>query len=384
VDPGAGGALVISTEVSDRVRVSAARGDRLRITGAGSWLDAGRPVNGTKPLDLSTLSGIVEYVPGDLTLTARAGTPLADIERITNAERQFLALDPFGGGTIGATVATASAGPLAHTFGTPRDAVLGVEAVTGDGELVRGGGRVVKNVAGFDLTRLLTGAWGTLGVITEVSVRLRALPEADETVALSVRDDSEAALRALLARVQGVQAAPWALELLSPALAARLGVAGHPALVARLAGNGDSVRAQRAAFAALGSVLDLPTDVWARLRGCESAGSAVVRLSARRSRVSELWRLARDASADWSGAFAHATVSRGVVRCILPAADAARTRAFLAALRPSGCTIIAERLPAPCWRDAVPAAANDPLSRRARDGFDPKRILNPGILGEES
>jgi glycolate oxidase FAD binding subunit len=384
MDPGAGGAHVIATEISDRVRVAAARGERLRITGAGSWQDAGRPVSGTKALDLGALTGIIEYVPGDLTLTARAGTPLAEIARITRAERQFLALDPFGTGTLGATVATASSGPLAHAFGTPRDAVLGLEAVTGDGALVRGGGRVVKNVAGFDLTRLFTGAWGTLGVITEVSVRLRALPEADETVALAVRDDAESALRALLARVQSAKAAPWALELLSPALAARLGIAAHGALVARLAGNSESVRAQRTVFAALGSVMELPDDVWERLRGCEPAGAAVVRISARRSRVSELWRLARDASADWSGAFAHSTVGRGVVRCILPEPDAARTRAFLAALRPGGGTIIAERLPAACWRDAVPAAANDPLSRRARDGFDPKRILNPGILGEES
>ena len=136
-------------------------------------------------------------MPGDLTLTARAGTTLAEIERATAAERQLLALDPYGTarGTIGATIATASAGPLAHAFGTPRDLVLGLEFVTGDGAVIRAGGRVVKNVAGFDLTRLLTGAWGTLGVITEVSVRLRALPEMEESVALAVRDDGDRGLR---------------------------------------------------------------------------------------------------------------------------------------------------------------------------------------------
>src|SRR5439155_9619738 len=102
--------------------------------------------------------GIVEYVPGDLTLTARAGTTLAEIRDATAAEQQWLALDPHGSddGTIGATVATASAGPLATAFGTPRDLVLGVEFLTGGGALARGGGRVVKNVAGFDLVRLLT------------------------------------------------------------------------------------------------------------------------------------------------------------------------------------------------------------------------------------
>jgi glycolate oxidase FAD binding subunit len=108
----------------------------------------------------------VSYNPGT-SPTARAA-PRWRAGPPTPAERQWLALDAFGSpeGTLGATVATASAGPLAHAFGTPRDNVLGLEFVTGEGEVVRGGGRVVKNVAGFDLVRLLTGAWGTLGAIT--------------------------------------------------------------------------------------------------------------------------------------------------------------------------------------------------------------------------
>ncbi len=382
MDGDAGGARVTTAEIAERVRAAHASRSPLRIVGAGTWIGAGRPVSGATPLDVGSLTGIVEYVPGDLTLTARAGTSLAEIARVTGAERQFLALDPFGDahGTIGATIATASAGPLAHAFGTPRDMVLGLEAVTGDGAMIRAGGRVVKNVAGFDLTRLLTGAWGTLGVITEVSVRLRAIPEADETVVLAVRDDSAAAIETLLAKIGAAAVAPWAMELLSPALAARLGAAAHTALLMRLGGNGESVRAQRAALAAIGSIVSPSPGVWESLRAVEPADAAVVRLSSRRSQVGALWRAARDATAEWPGAFAHASVGRGIVRAVLPAADARRAQAFLQRISAAQCTVVAERLPEAAW-NGVPSAVSDPLSRRAREAFDPAGILNAGILG---
>src|SRR5215207_1849086 len=172
----------------DRVLDAVQRGTPLRLAGRGTWLDAGRPVHATDTLSTRELSGITEYVPGDLTLTARAGTTLAEIRETTKANGQWLALDPPGSdeGTLGATIATGSAGALRTFFGAPRDLALGVEFVTGAAVVARGGGRVVKNVAGFDLTRLLTGSWGTLGVITEVTVRLHARPEADESMAVSV------------------------------------------------------------------------------------------------------------------------------------------------------------------------------------------------------
>ncbi|HWH52295.1 MAG TPA: FAD-binding protein, partial [Gemmatimonadaceae bacterium] len=163
-------AVAVAPTEAIRERVLDARSRRapLRIAGRGLWLDAGRPVHATDTLSTRELAGITQYVPGDLTITARAGTTLDEIRQATAAHGQWLALDPFGSddGTIGATLATASAGPLSTFFGGPRDLALGVEFVTGDGVLARGGGRVVKNVAGFDLTRLMTGSWGTLAVIT--------------------------------------------------------------------------------------------------------------------------------------------------------------------------------------------------------------------------
>src|SRR6185437_4881427 len=166
--------------------------------------------------------------------------------------------------TIGATIATASAGPLAHAFGTPRDAALGLEVVTGDGSIVRTGGRVVKNVAGFDLTRLFTGSWGTLGVITEVTVRLRARPDVDETWVVALADDDAigGACRAAL----GAAAAPIALALVDAPLAAALGLGKSPVMLVRLAGAAAAMRAQRDALRALGAAAVGPPDVWQRLR----------------------------------------------------------------------------------------------------------------------
>src|SRR5689334_10133501 len=198
--------------VRDVVRSAIDRGTRLRVVGRGTWLDAGRPVGNAKAVALDGLTGIVDYTPGDLTLTARAGTPLAEIARATAEHGQWLALAPWGGdaGSLGATAATATAGPMSGALGTPRDIVIGIEAVTGSGQVVRGGGRVVKNVAGFDLTRLMVGAWGTLGILTEVSVRLRGLPEQEATLALPL-PNAPAALADVVARLRSAPIAPLAI-----------------------------------------------------------------------------------------------------------------------------------------------------------------------------
>lgn len=366
-----------TARVQDRVRAQGTDGAPLRIAGTGNWLDAGRPVRGAATLSLAGDDAIVEYVPGDLTLTARAGATLAGISRATDAEGQWLALDPFGAstGTLGATVATGSAGPLAHAFGTPRDAVLGLEVVTGAGEIVRAGGRVVKNVAGFDLTRLFTGAWGTLAVITEVTVRLRARPERDETIALALPADD--AMDAWLAKLRNLPFSPLALEMVNGPLARTLGAGDRALLLARLGGNDDSVRAQRQSIAALGDAAPAPSTIWRALAEIEPAGATVARVSAPPSRLHALWsRLAGD-----DGMLVHATVGRGIVRTIRPSSAAAATAPLLERIARCEGTHIFERLPADSW-SAVPSRVNDPLSRAVRDAFDPGRILNRGILGE--
>jgi glycolate oxidase FAD binding subunit len=375
------GDAMTSHDVRDAVRDAGAAHASVRIAGRGTWLGAGRPVQAERTLSLSSLTGVVQYEPGDFTLTARAGTTLADLANATLPHRQFLALDPFGdtNGTLGATVATAASGPMAHAFGAPRDNVIGLEVVTGDGAVVRCGGRVVKNVAGFDLTRLFTGSWGTLGVITEVSVRLRALPAVEETCALTV-DERPEAVAMLVAALRVASLAPFALELVSPELASRLSLGSTPTLLVRLGGNAASVRAQREVLGQLGDARDVDTAVWPALRSAEPAEAIVARLSAPPSRVAEVWNIARSATKGVDGALMSAALGRGVVRCVVPpdARDAARRIAQSAPV-----SVIFERLPADLWTELAPPAANDRLSRSVKERFDPSRVLNPGVLGED-
>jgi glycolate oxidase FAD binding subunit len=371
-----------AADIRDRIRDASARGTPLRIVGAGTWLDAGRPVRGIESLFTRGLAGIVDYVPGDLTLTARAGTSLAEIREAAGKHNQWLALDPHGsdGGTLGATIATASAGPLATTFGTPRDLVLGIEFVTGTGNIARAGGRVVKNVAGFDLTRLMTGAWGTLGVITEATVRLHACPQVDETLAIAIDGDAESVSRTrqLLRRLPFT---PYACEVLTAAVADQA-VGRRAALVLfRLAGNLESVAAQRTALLELGQPFDVSPDAWNVLRGAEPSGAIVFRLSARPSEMGTTWAEAMSIVGGIDGAFAHATPARGVVRCVVPKSDenVARLETQLASTRSKR---IGERMPEQLWSTAFPGRAATGIAARIKAAFDARDVLNPGILGD--
>ena len=396
--PGEAWAPTTVAAVQDAVREAGATRTPVRIVGRGSWLDAGWPVPGdARVVRIDALRGITQYTPGDLTLTARAGTPLSDIADATAAEGQWLPLDPFGaadhGGTIGATFASASAGPLAHALGLPRDIALGMEVVTGDGEIVRTGGRVVKNVAGYDLTRLMTGAWGTLGIITEISVRLRARPEVDRTVAL-VRPGVVEMAADVSADLRSTPASPLASELVNPALAARLGVAATETsvLLLRLGGNAERVASEHAAIGGLGDSAVIGPDTWRDLRRCEPApgDAAVLRWSQLPTLVSATWRHVVRWCAGFPDALIHASLTRGVVRAILPQPDAtALARMLRADGHPSGAYAftgarIAERLPPRLWYAEHSAVAADRLSRRVRAAFDPWHILNPGVLGEST
>ena len=367
--------------VHDTIRDAASRGLGLRIAGRGTWLDAGRPVRADGMLSTRELAGIVDYVPGDLTITARAGTSLAEIRDATAAHNQWLALDPLGSdeGTIGATIATASAGPLATYFGTPRDLVLGVEFVTGDGTVARGGGRVVKNVAGFDLTRLLTGSWGTLGVITEATLRLHARPEAELSIAVPIRGEADdlARIREALRRFPFT---PYACEVINAPLASAVGAGGAAAVLFRLGGNGEAVEAQRAALVELGEPSIVDSRIWTRLRGAEPRAAFVFRLSRRPSEIGSVWKEAVTIASGCPGTLLHARPARGVVRCSVPAGDG--VEASLARLLTAGqATRIGERLSPGLWRTAFPVPHRD-MDARVKSAFDPSGVLNPGIYGE--
>lgn len=370
--------------IADGVRNAISRRASLRIVGSGTWLDAGRPVRATESFATRELCGIVDYVPGDLTLTARAGTTLAEIRDATSKHRQWLALDPHGDdiGTIGATIATGSAGPLSSSFGLPRDLVLGLEFVSGAGSIVRGGGRVVKNVAGFDLTRLLTGSWGTLGVITEVTMRLHARPEADVTIGVPLGSSAAdvARVRQFLRRMPF---APYACEILNDAAASTVTHTGTVMALFRLGGNSEAVRAQRASLAEIGSGVELDPSAWTRLRSAEVTGAIVLRLSHLPSEIGAVWDAAMQLASACAGTIVHARPARGLVRCIVPN-DRQNVASFgnhVPALSPFTC--VPERLPAQLWR-SFPSPAGDRLSARIKRTFDPDNVLNPGLLGEAS
>jgi glycolate oxidase FAD binding subunit len=259
--------------VADVVRAAAAERRGLRIAGAGRWAGADSPAAAVRGdadvLCLTALSGIVAYVPGDLTLTARAGTTLAEIDEVTRAHGQWCPLVPWGddAGTIGATFATATSGPLSDALGRPRDLALGLEFVDGEGTVARGGGRVVKNVAGFDLVRLMVGAFGTLGVLTEVTMRLRARPAADVT--LIVTPDSAAWNAAAAAdALRSADVAPVTAVAFDDDTADALSVP-RASLVVRYMGNAAYVRAGRAAAARAGVVRDGDPAIWTGFRARE-------------------------------------------------------------------------------------------------------------------
>ncbi len=164
----------------------------LEVVGSGTKRGFGHAVAAAHRLDLSGLSGIVDYVPAELVLTTRAATPIAEIEALLRQSNQQLAFEPadlgplFGApaerATLGGVVAANLSGPRRVQTGAARDHTLGIEVATGRGELVKAGGRVVKNVSGYDLTKLLCGSWGTLGVMTQISVKVLPAAEKMHTV----------------------------------------------------------------------------------------------------------------------------------------------------------------------------------------------------------
>jgi glycolate dehydrogenase FAD-binding subunit len=214
-------------------------GWKVRLEGQGSWL----PTDGPADLALSTrgMARVLRVSPADLVATVQAGVTLEALRAALQPHRLWLALDPPGrpDRTIGSIVATGTAGPLRQGFGPVRDHVLGCTVATGDGRLVDAGGQVVKNVAGYDLTKLHVGGFGGFGVLTELHLRLRAAPAQDLT--LLARGGRHALTSAARQAVES-QVSLVALELLAPAIAA----VPEWSLAARLAGTEDGVRAEAA------------------------------------------------------------------------------------------------------------------------------------------
>jgi glycolate oxidase FAD binding subunit len=295
--------------LAEVVKAAYAESRPLRIVGSGTWLHGGGPFADATPLSVREQAGVVEYIPGDLVITVRAGTTLAELAAITGEHGQTLALTPYGAphATIGAVVATAATAPLPLGELAVRDLVLGLTAIGGTGDVMHAGGRVVKNVAGFDLVRMHTGAWGTLGVISAVSLRLHARPACDAVVMGRLDRPCEEVLPALVAN-----RAPLPMLL-------RLVPGEPPQLWARMAGNAARAAALDARLTAFGVPARDTVATGTTLHDTPlletPAGALVLRLRTALSDAVPFVRAAREALPDATLTF---DVSRGSLRAVLP------------------------------------------------------------------
>ena len=370
-------------EAAAAIAAAASAREAIRFTGAGTkaW---GNP--GTGPdVELSTLglSGIVEHNEGDFTATLEAGVPLGEAQRAFAEAGQMLALDPPLGereaATVGGVFATADAGPLRHRYGAPRDLIVGASLALADGTVARAGGKVIKNVAGYDLAKLFTGAFGTLGLIVQVSVRLHPLPDATAT---AMAESEDAAALGLAA--SAMAHSPLETEALDVRWSGGCG-----AVLTRFGGAAaeDQAGAARRVLegAAAGPETALVEDdqsLWAQQRaGQRAAEGAVVKVSGLQAGLARVLRAAERAGASVVGRAAH-----GLSWVRLPAAEpdalVASIEALRAELEPFPCVVLdapeAVREAIDAWGEGEGAGLE--LSRRLKARFDPERACNPGVF----
>lgn len=356
----------------------------LEIIGTGSKRHLGHPVQAAATLDMSGFTGIIAYEPEELILDVATGTPLAEIEQMLGARGQQLAFEPpdfsallgaKGSGTVGGLVACNLSGPRRLKAGAVRDHILGIHGVTGTGEVFKAGARVVKNVTGYDMPKLLTGSWGTLAALTSVILKVLPAPETEETVVLSGLDDARA-----------VEAMSLAMQ--SPCEVSAAAAIPGEAVYLRLEGVAPSVAYRRDQ---LGKVLRRPIEVMA-------AKSSAAKWKAIRDGAlfaenhrHPLWRLSVTPSEapgiigrlkerldiryllDWAG---------GLVWIEVPPSPDASATLVRGSFTSGHATLVrapeATRAAIDVFQPQAEALAA--LTGRVKDSFDPRHVLNPGRM----
>ncbi len=367
---------LVPRDAADVAAIVAAAARPLQPLGAGSKRQIGKPVD-AEPLDLAALTGISSYEPAELVLTAGAATPLAAIESALAAHGQRLAFEPPDFGrllgarqpqTIGGVLATNLAGSRRLTVGAARDHFLGFKAVTGRGEPFKAGGKVVKNVTGYDLPKLLAGSWGTLAVLTEVTIRVAPAPELDRTLVIAGGSVGECLVQIghALRSAHDVSAAA-----VDPARGALLRVEGFAASVeARTRALCADLRCEPETVLEGGASRDCWHDI---ASAAALASSAVVwRISVPAAEaLGVLERLEPDRYLlDWGG---------GLIFAAYDVVDAARVRAAFT----QGHALLLKapreaRAAAEVFQPQPPAVAA--VMARLRAAFDPRGILSPGRM----
>ena len=384
-----------SKELQQAVEWALNEGVTLDVRGGGSKLSLGKPMTCDQVLDLSALTGIVDYAPEELVITLRAGTPLREVEALLAQRNQMLAFEPpdlgpllgrepgprkMGGTLVGALMGNL-AGPRRLSAGAARDHLLGFSGVNGRAEAFKSGGRVMKNVTGYDLSKLLAGSWGTLAVLDEVSVKV--LPAPDQTATLLLKGLSDgAAVKAMCAAMGSPHEISGAAHVRGTTALRVEGVA--PSVQARLKGLRELMVDSAAAIEELGTLesrafwrevrdaapLEAGPDsiVW-RISCPPSEGPAIVsRIRTRQPALKVLY--------DWSG---------GLIWLALPASADADHLVVRAALGATGGHATLVRAPQ-MVREAVPvfqpqSPALAALAQRVKESFDPKGLFHPGRMG---
>ncbi|MCZ6605342.1 MAG: glycolate oxidase subunit GlcE [Alphaproteobacteria bacterium] len=399
-------------ELIELVRWAASAETPLELVGGGSKRNLGRPLGNAHTIDMTDFSGITLYEPDELVLSARANTKLADIEAALEAENQYLAFEPGHLGaalspepddapvpTLGGVVATGLSGPRRIQAGAVRDHVLGIASVTGRAEAVKTGGRVVKNVTGYDLSKLLTGSFGTLAAMTDITLKVLPAPEKARTVLIFGLSDT-AASAAMTSALMSPHGITGAAHL--PQRAAERSHIGYVksaatgATAIRVEGFGPSVEARCAALkdslGKFGPIEQLRTKntrlLWNEIRDLalirEPQKNLLWRISlAPRSGAAfvdaALGRFDGHAVYDWGGGLVWLSLDPSGLD---GESSAAALRALIAQHGGGHATLI--RAPA-SMRAAVPVfEPQDPalaaLTRRVKESFDPTGIFGPGRM----
>ncbi len=342
----------LSTSLAAWVKDAAAQGRPLAISGLGGKAFYGHPVDGER-LSLADHRGIVRYEPTELVLTARAGTPISQIEQLLAANGQMLAFEPpkFGGdASLGGAIASGLSGPRRPWGGAPRDHLLGVKLLDGQGRILRFGGEVMKNVAGYDVARLMAGALGTLGILLELSIKVLPTPAVERNLVLDLRRERAMQLMRDLAR----QPVP-----LSGACYL------NERLYLRLSGNNASVDAWERQ---IGGERDADGQFWQRLRDQQINFFDDER---------PLWRLSlapatprldceQQTLIDWAGA----------QRWTYSGSDAAAIRSQVAEVGGHATLFRHNADDVPVFHPVDPV--RERLHRGLKQTFDPRGVLNPG------
>jgi len=365
-------------EVARALHEADSAGKAVAPVGGATQLDLGMPPSRLDlAIETTGLNRVVEYEPADLTVTVEAGMRFAELQRILGEQGQFLALDPplEDGATVGGAIATNASGPLRFAYGTARDLVIGIRVANPDGTVTHAGGRVVKNVAGYDLDKLYVGSLGTLAVIVELSFKLAPIPPSVACVAGEFSD--LAAARSLVSAVMRSPLSPLAIELI-----------GSRRVVFRVGGYAQAVERQVRDLASLiadhgGRHTDVDWDTLLRDRIETRRREVVLKASAPISASATLVELLERNLRDFGPTvWAHAGNGVAYAACDAPTdADALQeTRREVVALG-NNSALVVERCPRvlkrsiDVWGEPGPNLA---LMRAIKSKLDPNNTLNPG------